>query len=286
LHSEDTKLTEATLYVVATPIGNLRDMTLRALDVLKSVDSIAAEDTRVTRKLLGHHGIHVKLFALHEHNERDSARRLIAALSEGKSVALVSDAGTPGISDPGTVAVAQVREAGFRVVPIPGPNAAIAAIAASGMQAATFCFHGFLPARKGDRETVLARLRRQTGLLVFYEAPHRIEGSVESMVAVFGGERRIGIARELTKLFEQIHVCRLAEAGAWLQQDEDHRRGEFVLLVEGCAEDAAQTEDDSSRVLELLLDELPLKQAVKLAAQITGARKNALYQRALEFKKE
>jgi 16S rRNA (cytidine1402-2'-O)-methyltransferase len=286
LHSEDTKLTEPTLYVVATPIGNLRDMTLRALDVLKSVDSIAAEDTRVTRKLLGHHGIHVKLFALHEHNERDAARRLIAALSEGKSVALVSDAGTPGISDPGTVAVAQVREAGFRVVPIPGPNAAIAAIAASGMRAATFCFHGFLPARKGDRETVLARLSRQTGLLVFYEAPHRIAGSVESMVAVFGGERRIGIARELTKLFEQVHVCRLAEAGAWLQQDDDHRRGEFVLLVEGCAEDAAQPEDDSSRVLELLLDELPLKQAVKLAAEITGARKNTLYQRALELKKE
>ena len=272
--------------MVATPIGNLRDVTLRALDVLKSVDSIAAEDTRITRKLLGHHGIHVRLFALHEHNERDAAGRLIAALSEGKSVALVSDAGTPGISDPGAVAVAQVREAGFRVVPIPGPNAAIAAIAASGMRAATFCFHGFLPARKGDRETALARLSRQTGLLVFYEAPHRIEGSVESMVAVFGGERRIGIARELTKLFEQIHVCRLAEAGAWLQQDKDHRRGEFVLLVEGCAEDAAQPEDGSSRVLELLLDELPLKQAVKLAAEITGVRKNALYQRALELKKE
>jgi len=286
LHSEDTKLTEPTLYVVATPIGNLRDMTLRALDVLKSVDSIAAEDTRVTRKLLGHHGIHVKLFALHEHNERDAARRLIAALSEGKSVALVSDAGTPGISDPGSVAVAQVREAGFRVVPIPGPNAAIAAIAASGMQAAKFCFHGFLPARKGDRENALAGLSRQTGLLVFYEAPHRIVEAVESMVAAFGGERRIGIAREVTKLFEQVHVCRLAEASDWLQRDEDRRRGEFVLLVEGCTKDAAQLEDDSPRVLELLLDVLPLKRAVKLAAEITGARKNALYQRALELKKE
>ena len=286
MHSEDTRLAEPTLYVVATPIGNLRDITLRALEVLKCVDSIAAEDTRVTQKLLSHHCIHGKLFALHEHNERDAASRLIALLSEGKSVALVSDAGTPGISDPGTVAVAQVREAGFRVVPIPGPNAAIAAIAASGMRAATFCFHGFLPARKGDRETALAELSRQTGLLVFYEAPHRIVACVESMVAVFGGERRIGIARELTKLFEQIQVCTLAEAGAWLQQDTDHRRGEFVLLVEGCADDAAQPEDDSPRVLKILLDELPLKLAVKLAAEITGARKNALYQRALELKKE
>ena len=272
--------------MVATPIGNLRDITLRAIELLKSVDSVAAEDTRVTRKLLSHYDIHAKLFALHEHNEHDAARRLIAVLSKGKSVALVSDAGTPGISDPGTMAVAQVREAGFRVVPIPGPNAAIAAIAASGMRAATFCFHGFLPARKGDREIALAGLSRQTGLLVFYETPHRIVESVESMVAVFGGERRIGIARELTKLFEQVHVCRLAEAGAWLKQDEDRRRGEFVLLVEGCAAAAVQPEDDSPRVLELLLDELPLKLAVKLAAGITGARKNALYQRALELKKE
>jgi len=286
LHSEDTKLGEPTLYVVATPIGNLRDITLRALEVLKSVDSIAAEDTRVPQKLLSHHGIHAKLFSLHGHNEHDAASRLIALLSEGKSVALVSDAGTPGISDPGTIAVAQVREANFCVVPIPGPNAAVAAIAASGMRAATFCFHGFLPARKGDREHALAGLRRQTGLLVFYEAPHRIVQSVESMVAMFGGERRIGIARELTKLFEQVHVCRLDEAGAWLQQDENRRRGEFVLLVEGCGDDAAQPEDDSQRVLKLLLDELPLKRAVKLTAEITGARKNALYQRALEFKKE
>ncbi len=272
--------------MVATPIGNLRDITLRALDVLRSVDCVAAEDTRVTQKLLSHHGIHAKLLALHEYNERDAARRLISALAEGKSVALVSDAGTPGISDPGTAAVAQVREAGIRVVPIPGPNAAITAIAASGMRAATFCFHGFLPARKGERESTLAGLSRQTGLLVFYEAPHRIVESVESMAAVFGGERRIGIARELTKLFEQVHVCRLAEAGAWLRQDEDRRRGEFVLLVEGCAAGAAQPEDDSVRVLKLLLEELPLKLAVKLAAEITGARKNALYRRALELKKE
>jgi 16S rRNA (cytidine1402-2'-O)-methyltransferase len=154
------------------------------------------------------------------------------------------------------------------------------------MPAATFYFHGFLPAKKGEREAALMKLLRQPGLLVFYEAPHRILGSVESMIAVFGGKRRIGIARELTKVFEQVHVCRLAEAGVWLQADDDHHRGEFVLLVEGCAEDAVQPEDESLRVLELLLDELPLKQAVKLAAEITGTRKNALYQRALELKKD
>jgi 16S rRNA (cytidine1402-2'-O)-methyltransferase len=285
LHSKDTKLGEPTLYVVATPIGNLRDITLRALEVLKSVDSIAAEDTRVTQKLLSHHGIHSKLFALHGNNEHDAASFLIALLSEGKSVALVSDAGTPGISDPGTLAVSKVREANFCVVPVPGPNAAIAAIAASGMRAASFCFHGFLPARKGDREKTLTELSRQTGLLVFYEAPHRIVESVESMLAVFGGERRIGIARELTKLFEQIYVCRLDEAGVWLQQEENRRRGEFVLLVEGCGA-AAQSPDDSGRVLKLLLHELPLKLAVKLTAEITGARKNSLYQRALELTKE
>ena len=285
MHSKDTKLGEPTLYVVATPIGNLRDITLRALEVLKSVDSIAAEDTRVTQKLLSHHGIHSKLFALHGNNEHEAASRLIALLSEGKSVALVSDAGTPGISDPGTLAVSQVREANFCVVPVPGPSAAIAAIAASGMRASSFCFHGFLPARKGDREKTLAELSRQTGLLVFYEAPHRIVESVQSMAAVFGGERRIGIARELTKLFEQIYVCTLDEAGVWLQKDENRRRGEFVLLVEGC-DGAVQSPDDSGRVLKLLLHELPLKLAVKLTAEITGARKNSLYQRALELTKE
>lgn len=286
MHNEDTKPTEPTLYVVATPIGNLRDITLRAIEVLRSVESIAAEDTRVTQKLLSQHDVHAKLFALHEHNERVAATRLIASLAEGKSVALVSDAGTPGISDPGTVTVAKVREAGFRVVPIPGPNAAIAAIAAAGMPAVPFHFHGFLGAKKSDRETALKQLVRQTGLMVFYEAPHRILGSVESIAAVFGGERRIGIARELTKVFEQVHVCRLAEASAWLQQDDNRRRGEFVLLVEGCSEDAVKEQEDSLRVLGLLLDELPLKQAVKLAAEISGARKNELYQRALELKKE
>lgn len=270
--------------MVATPIGNLRDITLRALEVLRAVDAVAAEDTRVTQKLLGHHGIHASLLALHEHNERDAAQRLVALLAGGKSVALVSDAGTPGISDPGAIAVARVREAGFRVVPIPGANAALAAIAASGMQAASFSFHGFLPAKKGERERALAKLKQVPGLLIFYEAPHRIVESVESLASVLGGERRIGIARELTKLFEQVHVCALAEAGAWLLENENRRRGEFVLLVEGCRAEAGDDKGEAQRVLEILLAELPLKQAVKLAAEITGAKKNALYDRALELK--
>ena len=286
MHSESTKVAEPTLYVVATPIGNLRDITLRALDTLKSVDTIAAEDTRVSRKLLAHFGIQADLIPAHEHNEREAASRLIALLSRGKSVALISDAGTPAISDPGAIAVAQVRAAGFRVVSIPGPSAIAAAIAVAGLQCASFCFHGFLPARKGEREKMLTALKAQRGLQVFYEAPHRIAECIASIAAVFGGDRRIGIARELTKLFEQVHLCRLDEAVVWLEQSENHRRGEFVLLVEGCSEDGAQAESDSLRVLEILLRELPLKQAVGLAAEIAGTKKNALYETALKLKKE
>lgn len=287
MHSESTEVAEPTLYVVATPIGNLRDITLRALDTLKSVDAIAAEDTRVSRKLLVHFGIQADLISAHEHNEREAAQRLVALLSQGKSVALISDAGTPAISDPGAIAVAQVRAAGFRVVSIPGASAITAAIAAAGLQSASFCFHGFLPARKGEREKMLSALKAQRELQVFYEAPHRIVECIASIAAVFGGDRRIGIARELTKLFEQVHVCRLDEAVVWLEQSENHRRGEFVLLVEGCPEAAgAQGEADPQRVLEILLNELPLKQAVGLAAEITGTKKNALYEKALKLKRE
>jgi len=277
---------EPALYVVATPIGNLQDITLRALDTLKSVDVIAAEDTRVSRKLLGHFGIQADLISAHEHNEREVSQRLVALLSQGKSVALISDAGTPAISDPGALAVEQVRAAGFRVVSIPGASAITTAIAAAGLPCASFCFHGFLPARKGDREKLLTALRGQRELQVFYEAPHRMVESIASMAAIFGGDRRIGIARELTKLFEQVHVCRLDEALAWLGQSENHRRGEFVLLVEGCIEADTQEESDSPRVLMILLRELPLKQAVELAAEITGIKKNTLYEKALKMKKE
>lgn len=277
-------LAEPTLYVVATPIGNLADITLRALEVLRSVDLVAAEDTRVTQNLLNHHGIRTRWLALHEHNERKAADQLIAALAQGQSVALVSDAGTPAISDPGEIAVAHVREAGYRVVPIPGASAVLAAIAASGIRALPLFFHGFLPTRKAEREKVLEEIKAQSGMLAFYEAPHRIVDSVESIATILGGERRIVMARELTKMFEQIQVCKLSDAANWLRENDDHRRGEFVLLVEGRDEEADARDDDSERVLGILLRELPLKQAVKLAAEITGAKKNALYDRALELK--
>ncbi len=282
--TETRNVADAALYVVATPIGNLADLTLRALEVLKSVSAVAAEDTRVTQKLLGHHGIRARLVSLHEHNERAAAVQLTELLAEGHSVALVTDAGTPGISDPGASAVAHVRDAGYRVVPVPGASAVIAAISASGMPALPFCFHGFLPSRRGEREQVLREISGLRGLQVFYEAPHRIVESIESMVATLGGDRRITMARELTKLFEQIHTCALHEASGWLRQDEDRQRGEFVLMVEGEAVDAVKP-DNSGQVLEILLRELPLSRAVALAAEITGARKNLLYEKALELAK-
>lgn len=282
--TERRGLAEPTLYVVATPIGNLGDITLRALEVLRTVDAVAAEDTRVTQNLLNHHGIRTKLLSLHRHNERKAAEQLVALLAKGQSVALVSDAGTPCISDPGEIAVGHVREAGFRVVPIPGASAILAAIAGSGMPALPLRFHGFLPNRKAEREKLLQGMKSQQGLLAFYEAPHRILESVESLASVLGGGRRVVIARELTKMFEQIHACKLSDASAWLSGDEDRRRGEFVLLVEGCDEAKSDGEDDADRVLGILLRELPLRQAVKLATEITGAKKNALYDRALELK--
>lgn len=270
--------------MVATPIGNLGDISLRALEVLRSVHTVAAEDTRVTQKLLAHFGIRTGLLALHEHNEHEAARRLSELLAAGNSVALVSDAGTPGISDPGATAVASVRRAGFRVVPVPGACAALAAISASGMEAGRFSFIGFLPSGRAARAAALEALKRQPGLLVFYEAPHRVVESVKAMAALLGGGRRIVIAREITKLFEQWHACNLDEAAGWLEQDENHRRGEFVLLVDGFADTGSESDENGLRVLGILLEELPLKQAVKLAAEITGAKKNTLYDQALKWK--
>jgi len=276
---------KATLYVVATPIGNLGDITLRALEVLKAADVIAAEDTRVTIRLLNRHGIAGKLVAVHEHNERRAAERLTGLLAEGKTVALVSDAGTPGIADPGAQVVAAVRAAGYAVAPIPGPNAAAAVLSASGFEASRFLFCGFLPARAAERRRLLAGLAAQTALLVFYEAPHRIADCVADLCAAFGGVRHIVIARELTKIHENLHRCRLDEAAAWLAADDNHRRGEFVLVVEG----AAATESipsalDAEVVLKTLLEDLPVKQAVALAVKLTAGNRNVLYKLALTLK--
>lgn len=276
-----------TLYVVATPIGNLQDITLRALEALKTADLIAAEDTRHTAGLLGHFGLHKKMLALHEHNERQAGEKILQALQSGRNVALVSDAGTPGISDPGAVLVDMAHAAGLRVAPLPGPCAAIAALSAAGLQQARFLFYGFLPAGGAQRRRVLEGLRDTEITLVFYEAPHRVLESLRDLAGTLGAGRQVVLARELTKTFETIHRTTLGEAGAWLEADANRQRGEFVLLVEGAATQAAAEVDAGAlRVLQLLLAELPLKQAVKLATEITGAKKNALYQHALEFKAE
>jgi 16S rRNA (cytidine1402-2'-O)-methyltransferase len=274
----------ATLYVVATPIGNLSDVTLRALEVLRGVDAIAAEDTRVTVRLLDRHGIAGKLLAVHEHNERAAAERICDMLAEGRSVALVSDAGTPGIADPGARVVAAVRGAGYRVVPVPGPSAVVTALSASGFENGRFLFCGFLPARGAERRGVLAELAAQAATLVFYEAPHRVTECVADLCATLGGERDIVIARELTKIHETIHRCRLAEAVAWLEADDNNRRGEFVLVVAGAPEIRNPGEADYDVTLKVLLEELPLKQAVALAVKLTGGSRNVLYQRALALK--
>ncbi len=274
-----------TLYVVATPIGNLQDITLRALEVLKAVDVIAAEDTRHTSGLLSHYAIRKKMVAVHEHNEHQSAEQLLARLRAGESVALVTDAGTPGISDPGAVVVDIVREAGVTVVPIPGASAVIAALSASGIRQGGFSFVGFLPASGSQRRKALESLKAQNTTLVFYEAPHRVVESVKDMASTLGAERRLTIARELTKTFETFHRCSLGNAAAWLESDPNQQRGEFVLLIESLPEvESAEVSEDAERVLKLLMAELPLKQAVKLATEITGAKKNALYEHGLKIK--
>jgi 16S rRNA (cytidine1402-2'-O)-methyltransferase len=274
-----------TLYVVATPIGNLDDMTSRAREVLAAVALIAAEDTRHTRQLLAHFGIHTRLVPLHEHNETGASAKLLAVLAAGQSVALVSDAGTPCISDPGAHLVGAALAAGYRVIPLPGANAAVTALSASGFEG-PFLFYGFLPAKAGERSQTVAGLARLPFTLVFYEAPHRVQDAVADLAAELGNARRVVIARELTKKFETIHACALGAAAAWLAQNADRRRGEFVLAVQGAAEVRGSAAADAEPILALLLEELPLKQAVKLAAAISGAPRNALYARALELAAE
>jgi 16S rRNA (cytidine1402-2'-O)-methyltransferase len=285
LHTGHPQKLEPALYVVATPIGNLRDITLRALDVLATADVIAAEDTRNTAHLLAHHGINAnRLMAAHQHNERGAAEKIVALVQSGQSVAFVSDAGTPAVSDPGALLVQAVLAAGLKVVPIPGASAAVTALSASGLASPHFLFHGFLPNKSAARRSVLESVREQTATLVFYEAPHRIVECVADLCAVLGGERQIVLARELTKLFETIHTCRLSDAGAWLLSDSNQQRGEFVVLVSGAQARTEGLETEATCVLALLLAELPLKQAVQLATRITGANRNELYQYALSLK--
>ncbi|MBK1672540.1 16S rRNA (cytidine(1402)-2'-O)-methyltransferase [Ectothiorhodospira shaposhnikovii] len=273
------------LYVVATPIGNLSDMSRRALQVLGEVDLIAAEDTRHTGRLLTHFGLATPRVSLHEHNEEQQVPALVSRLAGGESIALVSDAGTPLISDPGFRLVAAAREAGIRVSPIPGSCALIAALSASGLPSDRFLFEGFLPARGQGRRKRLQALRETPCTLIFYESSHRIGDSLADMAEVFGGDRRAVVARELTKTFEQLQGDTLAGLVQWLVEDANHGRGEFVVLVSGAPrQEAGELTMEAERVLRLLLGELPLKAAARLAAEITGVSRNALYQRGLELR--
>jgi len=262
----------------------LRDITLRALDVLAAADVVAAEDTRNTAHLLTHHGISAKrLMAAHQHNERGAAEKIIALLRAGQSVAFVSDAGTPAVSDPGALLVQAVLAAGLRVIPIPGANAAVTALSAAGLTGPHFLFYGFLPNKSAARRTALQTLCGHPYTLVFYEAPHRIVECVADLCATLGEDRQIVLAREITKLFETIHTCPLRDAAAWLLADSNQQRGEFVVLVSGAPTQTGLSAETLS-TLTVLLEELPLKQAAQLAARITGANRSDLYQQALQMK--
>lgn len=267
--------------MVATPLGNLHDITLRALALLAAVDVIAAEDTRHSQRLLEAHGIRTRLVAVHQHNEQAAAGQIIEQLGTGRHVALITDAGTPAVSDPGARLVARVRAAGHPVVPLPGPCAAVAALSVSGFAEDGFRFVGFLPAKPGARAAALAEIVDERAAMVFHEAPHRVVECVADMVAAFGGEREILIAREMTKLHEQIVRMPLGEAAAWFAADANRVRGEFVLVVAG-APTTDGPDAHAVRVLERLLAELPVKTAARLAAEITGASRKALYALALE----
>ena len=268
------------LYVVATPIGNLEDISLRALKVLATVDVIAAEDTRNTSVLLARHGIPGRPVSLHEHNEARRAGQVVEWLQQGRSVALVSDAGTPGVSDPGAHVVACVRAAGLRVVPVPGPNAAVTAYSAAGLSGGRFLFYGFLPARAAARREAIASLAALPWALVFHEAPHRVVDSVADLAAGLPGERTLVIARELTKVYETVASLPLAEGESWLCADPNRCRGEFTLVVSGAVGSEAETSSWESTLAQLL-QELPLAQSVRLTCTLTGARRKPVYERAL-----
>ena len=274
----------ATLYVVATPIGNVTDITLRALHLLALADVVACEDTRKTGALLQRFGLSKSTLAAHQHNEREVADKIVERLRAGERVALVSDAGTPAVSDPGARIVDAVREAGLRVIPLPGASASVTALSASGLVNDRFHFIGFLPAKAKQREAALTALVREPATLVIYEAPHRIVDCVEGLMGVFEPTRQVVFARELTKLFEEVHRCRLDEALAWVKSDQHRERGEFVVLVEGAVLATDAQDAEAERILQILLSECSVKQAANLAAQITGRKKNALYERALEIK--
>ena len=282
--SIDESVRPGTLYVVATPIGNLGDITARAVHVLSSVDRIAAEDTRHSARLLAHLGITTPLTALHEHNERARSETLVQSLAEGRSLALISDAGTPLISDPGYPLLAAVVAAGLPVVPVPGATALVAALCVSGLPTDRFVFEGFLPSRSGPRRQCLQALANLDATRVFYEAPHRIVATLADMVELLGAARRASVARELTKRHETHYYGTLAELHEQFAAPGAERRGEFVICVAGAGSPPGdRVEIEMDVLLANLLESLPLRRAVDSAARISGLRRNALYQRALEL---
>jgi 16S rRNA (cytidine1402-2'-O)-methyltransferase len=273
------------LYIVATPIGNLADLSSRAVEVLGSVDRIAAEDTRHSGRLMQYCSIQTPMVALHEHNERKLAPRLVEDMLKGRSIALISDAGTPLISDPGFNLLRLARQAGVRVVPVPGPSALICALSVSGLPTDRFVFEGFLPAKRSARRSRLEQLCGETRSLVFFESSHRIVDCLQDCEAVFGAQRQAVVARELTKQFETIHGDTLEKLAQWVNDDPNQQKGEIVLLVQGRAEtESHEVTPEAERILMVLLEELPIKKAAKLAARMSGVNKRALYERALRLK--
>ena len=274
------------LYIVATPIGNLADMSARAIEVLKDVDVIAAEDTRHSGHLLQHYAIKTPTVSLHEHNEQQRSEVLLSRIQAGEAVALISDAGTPLISDPGYRLVSLVREHGINVVPIPGCSALVAALSASGLASDKFSFEGFLPSKQAARKQTLEKLKNETRTMIFYESPRRLNNTLNDMESVFGPERLACLARELTKLHETIVTKPLAELQSWVDSDSNQQRGECVVLVEGnrIQQDASEAEVD--RFLAILLDDLPVKRAAAITAALLSVSKNKAYEQALKLQQK
>ncbi|MCX4193465.1 16S rRNA (cytidine(1402)-2'-O)-methyltransferase [Methylophaga sp. OBS1] len=274
------------LYVVATPIGNLNDFSQRAIDTLKAVDLIAAEDTRHSKPLLQHFAITTPLQSLHEHNEQQRSELLVQRLQAGDSIALISDAGTPLISDPGYRLVSLVKSQGIQVIPVPGSCALISALSASGIASDRFSFEGFLPAKAGARRQQLSQLKNEQRTLIFYESPRRLLDTLKDCVEIFGDQRRACLARELTKIHETIETRRLIALEEWVAADANQQRGECVLLIEGASDVVSADEQEMQRVLALLLPALPVKKAAAITAGITGGSKNEAYQLALKLQQK
>ncbi|AUT35119.1 16S rRNA (cytidine(1402)-2'-O)-methyltransferase [Acinetobacter pittii] len=273
----------AQLFVVATPIGHLDDMTFRAIDILKSVSIVAAEDTRQSAQLFKHYNISTQLTACHDHNESNKIEQLVQKLLAGDDIALISDAGTPLISDPGFKLVRAAQEHGIRVVPVPGACAAIAALSAVGLPSDRFSFEGFLPSKASQRISQLEKLKNETQTLIFYEAPHRILECVKNMAEVFGEDRPVGFAREITKTFETIKKMTLKDLVSFIENDHNQEKGEIVLVIGGAPEKTDLEQEKLDELLKRLLQDLSVKAASQLAADLTGVKKKVAYQRALEL---